>query len=418
MNTVVPSGPHRFFTWMTAIFAGLVSVAALHEDAFTLAALPFAILPLLWHFRTALADQGRLWIVHAMMLQYLLLYAVNMAVFPTLSPDYPREDGEGELVRAVISGLLLLAVPILARETKRWTYILGGGIVACTVVLATFYLFGVDEQVCRVKAFNRNPLYPPIWMTAIALALFGRLLAGRRRDLAFLYLLVFLCVLSASAFGGARTILLIQLIMFPMAAVLLGGSGRWRHLLGIGAAIVAGLGAALLLDMATGCDFGSRMGQLVEIAQTADLSRSSQAELGRFETWKHAISVMPEYWLHGRGFENERYIVIEEFGSSIHHLHNLYLSWLMGGGLSALISGLVFLFGPPLYLLWRYGLRAAWPVIAIVAVIALNGMTTVLFYRGIIVATYMVTFTALFAMTVSDGRAKEGKADGRRTEQP
>ncbi|QPH52267.1 O-antigen ligase family protein [Pontivivens ytuae] len=409
MTTSADAGSKPFLFWTSAIFAALVSVSAIHEDAFTLAALPFAILPMLWYARTTIAAQRELWIVHAMVLQYLALYAINMAAFPTLSPDYPVKDGEGEFIRFLLSGLLLLSVPLLARETTRWPVILGWGVVTCFVVLAAFYIFGFGNQGCRVEAFNRNPLYPPIWMTAIVLALFGRWIAGARREIACLYGLVFICSLSAGAFSGARTILLIQMLMFPAAAFLLGGSDRWRHLVAIGATIAAGVTAALLLDAATGCNLGDRIGKLVEIAQTADLSQSGEAELGRFETWTQAIALMPEYWLQGRGFENERYIVIEEFGSSIHHLHNLYLSWLMGGGIAALLSGLVFLFGPPLVLLRRYGLRAAWPVIALVAVIGLNGMTTILFYRGFIVATYMVTFTALLAMVVADGR--KGRTD-------
>jgi len=213
---------------------------------------------------------------------------------------------------------------------------------------------------CRIE--NQGGVFvAPLLFTVFTIMLFSKwqsLSAGAKR---MRQVLVTLSVVSATAYGGTRGIFAAQILSFSILGFLLFWFGRSqgsqrsrgsRDAASLILAIGMGVGVAGAFDTMTGCNFFRRAEAVTSLIKPEvsleDFQKTGSIAV-RVNSYEKALGAVAERPLFGHGIASE-----PGFDLTLHrHVHNIYLSWMIWGGVVSLISGIVFLLSASLALLQR-----------------------------------------------------------------
>lgn len=193
-------------------------------------------------------------------------------------------------------------------------------------------------------------------------------------------------------YGSARLVMLAWVFSAVVLAVWLSicaqADQRKRVILGAFLCIAAALGGIFLVDVFAGGRLAVRMAAFSQVELTYD---SISAQFLRLKIWSNALSIIADNPLTGIGQVNERLALQQEMEwSRWLSAHQTYLSYLIAGGIPALISGLV-LQSPVLAFLSRSKISTFFPAfLGLGVVVTMNCLTDSIFQSGVNVQVFMV----------------------------
>ena len=336
--------------------------------------------------------------------QFCVYFFINAAI-------YPVWEGPRMHYRAVgleSWGLSLLCVGVLAL----WLYTQNASnirraLITClpialtlSFLIATFFYFS-GAQGSRVPLFTPSPLIPPFWFLVFSVISFTWLSEMQRWERVW-RLALFLMAGFMAIYGGARLALL--------AWVLCGGvlttwfvlqaekQYRLQILLRICVIFAIFLAGIVLVDLLTG---GKMQGRMALFSQVELTYESVSSKFVRLRIWDGALSLISENVLFGIGQVNERIALQQEMGwEKWLRAHQTYLSYLVAGGVPALISGLMM--QSPVFAFIRADKRLMFfpTFLGLGVVVTLNCFTDSIFQSAVNVQVFMAT--TLFFLRASD----------------
>lgn len=263
------------------------------------------------------------------------------------------------------------------------------GLTLAFIVATVFYLR--EGQGVRVRFLSPSPLVPPFWYLVFTLASFAWFCEMSRAHKIWRILLIFMSGVMI-IYGGVRLVMLAWLFCSFLLVVWLYAQTppehRFRVLLGVALAIVVCVGGGFVADALSSKLLMRRMSVLSQVDFTYEAIRD---RFLRVQIWAGSLSIISEnVWL-GVGQVNERAALSAEMGwDRWLRAHQTYLSYLIAGGIPALISGLL-LQSPVLIFLKRQNLGALFPAfLGIGAVVTLNCLTDSIFQSAVSVQVFMV----------------------------
>jgi len=326
--------------------------------------------------------------------QFFVFFFINALIYPvwdTSKVSYRAIALESWGISLLCLIVLATWLSILKAEDLRRAIIkwLPVGLTISFCVASWIYFSG--SQGTRVKLFTPNPLGPPFWFLILAVASFGWFFEIGYRHRAW-RVAIFLMAGLMALYGGARLVM-IAWVLSGMVLVTWGylqSERRYRPWILSGAGFIGALaiGGILLLDFVSGGGFLSRMAWLIPADYSYDSLRSQNS---RVILWEGAWSVISDNVLLGIGQANERAAIEQEIGwGKWYRAHQAYLSYLVAGGIPALVSGLL-LQSPALIFLKRQNRGALLPAfLGIGVVVTLNCLTDSIFQSAVAVQAFMV----------------------------
>ena len=280
-----------------------------------------------------------------MFAQFCIFFFVNAAIYAVW--EHPKMHYRAialESWSASLFCLLVLALWLNICKAKDVKYaiiqFLPVGLTVSFIIASGVYFQG--SQGARVSLFTPNPLVPPFWFLVFAVASFGWFFEMSHRHKIWRAALFFMAGMMA-IYGGARLVMLAWglcgLILVIWGCVqsdrkyrlwILSGAGLFGTICVVGIVVV---------DFLSGGGFLGRMAQFSQV----DFSYESISALfPRVTIWTGALSVISDNMLIGIGQVNERLSIQQEIGwDRWFRAHQTYLSYLIAGGVPALISGLI-----------------------------------------------------------------------------
>lgn len=336
---------------------------------------------------------------HLALLQFALFFGLNALLFT------PWNEGSESLLLIALEpwGLTILYVFVLwyylgdGRDLgPHWRFWLPLGLLGSFAIMTSDFILDWGNSTGRTGALAPNSLTPPTWFLALTLVSFSQFASLSRAAKALRFLLFFLSAVMI-VYAGARFAGLAWII----SAIFLAGyliwlsppekrrrQGAWL-VLSLGAASVA----AVVLDQLAGGIMAGR------VRETLDgLGNPQSMTFYRLKLWSAALQVIPEHLPWGVGQINERAALSAKVADGhFFRAHQTYLSYLITGGLLALLSGLIFQ-AAPAFLLAKRLRRAMLPAAAgLIGVMALNGLTDSIFQIYVFVQAYFATTILLFS---------------------
>ena len=322
----------------------------------------------------------------------------------------------------------LLVVPFAGLVYSKFDQVNFGihvGIWGSISVLAIEYFYYGH---CRAAGFSSNPLIPPF----ILVPLFGYFTAKRLIDgrAGIVDLLTSIClVVAVSAFGGNRMAFYI-LILSHLLAILYTIYARdiFKSIL-IFCALSIGVVLSIFIDSYSGCNFWDRIqnqtgiissdvniladvgktmpGESVKSVETplvnpqessvpftededaivppplpteiVEMPQIEHSTLQRLVMWTNSVEHLKNFrfeWILGVGRASEKQIANEFTNTSYSHVHNQYLSWILEGGITGIVSAFL-LFGALPFVAFR-----SFPVFIFMFAIASGFLTNSLMLSG------------------------------------
>lgn len=327
----------------------ILSMVIFGGDAAILVA-PTLVLFLIVHRDQLKWPSGRSLTLILLLAQYQLLHLIKVVFFEDKPEGIEAAPAAGpELWLWSLLALVLLApyLEMFQGQRKVFTFLVP------LVVLVGFTGLGIDyatSNLCRVESLNGGVFSTPLAMTSLTIAWLG-MVDFRNGWIKLLGAgMIVACLVSASAFAGVRGILLAQI---AVVVVLIGYSLVGRKIemaVLLLSALMLGLAIGVAVDIVSGCSFARRiqladastedsLRVLADAATTIDRSTSL-----RLQMWANAISLIKDAPLFGHGISFEP----NAAGQAHLHVHNIYLSWMIWGGIASLTSGMLFLLSPML----------------------------------------------------------------------
>lgn len=331
--------------------------------------------------------------------QFCIFFFVNALIYPVW--DHPKmhyraialESWSLSLVSLVFLALWLHTCKAddIKRAIMHWLPV---GLTVSFFIASGIYFFG--NQGSRVALFTPTPLVPPFWFLVFTAASFGWLFEMSRGHKVWRVALFFMAGMMA-VYGGARLVMLAWSVC-GIGLVIWGcmqSTKKYRLWVLSGAGVIGAicLAGVILVDLLTGGGFLGRMAQFSQVELSFE---SISAQFPRAIIWAGALSVISDNALIGIGQVNERLSIQQEIGwDRWFRAHQTYLSYLIAGGIPALISGLI-LQSPVLIFLKRTKRSALFPIfLGLGVVVTLNCFTDSIFQSAVSVQAFMVT-TLLF----------------------
>lgn len=331
--------------------------------------------------------------------QFCIFFFINAAIYPVW--DNPKVHYRAIALESWSISLFCLIVLALLLNMRKADDVKRGilqwlpvGLSVSFFVASWFYFLG--DQGSRVTLFTPSPLTPPFWFLVLATASFGWFFEMSQRHRAWRIAIFFMAGLMA-VYGGARLIMLawvlcgIVLVTWGCMQAerqsrvwILSGAGL------IGALCITGI---VFVDFLSG---GGFLGRMAIFSQVEFSYESISSQFLRAKIWLGALSIIADNGWLGVGQVNERAVISQEMGwDRWLRAHQTYLSYLIAGGIPALISGLI-MQSPVLIFLKRTKRSALFPVfLGLGVVVTLNCFTDSIFQSAVSVQVFMVT-TLLF----------------------
>lgn len=277
--------------------------------------------------------------------QFVIFFLLNAAIFDVL-------EGGRVHYRAValenwsltLVCLVLLAIWLqlsLAEDVKRvlirWLPV---GLTLSFLVATGVYFFG--NQGARIAVFATSPLGPPLWFLVLTMCSFAWFSEMNRTQKIWRLALLVMAGLMV-VYASARLVVIAWVITGMALAIWLYLRAEPHHkkqaLLKIILSTALAIGGVMLVNSLTVGSLGARMAVFTNVEFTYD---SISAKFVRLKIWDGALTIVRENLWFGIGQVNERFAIRQELeGERWLYAHQTYLSYLIAGGIPALISGLI-----------------------------------------------------------------------------
>lgn len=225
--------------------------------------------------------------------------------------------------------------------------------VALAFTVAAFQYFG--SGLCRVALYNANVFAAPLFASAFAVIRLICISEQQKSVDRLSYFLIFMSLILSSVFAGARSIYIAIVVVIFFLALVLFVQNRWKTAVKLSLTFIMALIASLIIESYTECNFFLRIGNVLGFLKNSstavyidglegiqDVATNESSMSLRLEMWQRALSLLEGNYTFGLGAHYEA-----EVSPGKHpHVHNMYLSWVIWGGVISLISGLVFLVAP------------------------------------------------------------------------
>ncbi len=331
--------------------------------------------------------------------QFYVFFFANAAFYPVWAgtPDHFRgvalESWSVGLLGLVVLGLWLKSKK--AADVKdaviRW---LPAGLTLSFLIATAVYIEG--SQGPRVHVFTPNALGPPFWFLVLTMASFVWFDEMTPAHRFWRFALFFMAGLMP-IYGGARLIMLAWVACGIAMVIWLyfqsASQNRLRVLMGAALMMLLCAGGVMAVEILSGGFLTERMMDFAGVEMTYE---SLSGKFARAEIWFNALSIISEHGVFGLGQVNERLALTQKIGwEHTFRAHQTYLSYLIAGGIPALISG-VLLQSPVLGFLRRTKASIFFPMfLGLGGVVTLNCFTDSIFQSAVSVQVFMVT-TLLF----------------------
>lgn len=331
--------------------------------------------------------------------QFYIFFFMNALIYPVW--DNPKMHYRAIVLESWSLGLFCLGLLGIwlnmakAEDVKRaiihW---LPYGLTVSFLIASGIYFFG--NQGLRVRLFTPNPLVPPFWFLVFVVASFAWFFEMNRGHKAWRIMLFFMAGMMV-VYGGTRLVMLAW-ILCGVVLIIWGyrqSSTSFRlqiifcgFLLGIFVSF-----GAMFLESA---GVSSLIHRMAVFSQVEFSLEGLSAQFPRFKIWMGVLSVIGENPLFGVGQVNERLAIQQELAwSPGFRAHQTYLSYLVAGGIPALISGII-MQSSALAFMKSAKRSALFPVfLGLGVVVTLNCTTDSIFQSAVSVQVFMVT-TLLF----------------------
>lgn len=210
------------------------------------------------------------------------------------------------------------------------------GVLTVSFFILSFVYVTFDG--CRQTSFGFLPFFPAITFIALVFPMIGY----KKND--FDYTLLFLLTMSvivSGAFTESRGIFIAQVVALGSVAVFFMVQRETARMWTIVLSMILGVSISFALDHFKGCSFVSRVTIISNSIEQIQEVEPQSAGL-RLKMWGNAIEMIKEKPLAGHGVGQDVQAAL-----GVHaHVHNMYLSWLVWGGIISLLSGLLFVLAP------------------------------------------------------------------------
>lgn len=327
-------------------------------------------------------------------LQFCMVFFLNALIYPVWegTPEHFRtvalESWGGSFICVIVLGLWLSIQKNtdLKRVLILW---FPAGLTATFLVATVIYFSG--SQGVRVRIFTPSELVPPFWFLVLTMTSFVWFFEMSRAHKFWRITLFFLAGVM-TIYGGARLVLLAWLIcgagLVLWAYYQSSPRDRMRVLLSAGLCAGVCAGGLLIVDLFLGGILLSRM--MVFIKVGFDYENINTYFL-RLQLWSGALSIFAENSLFGVGQVNERIALrLELDWERWLRAHQTYLSYLIAGGIPALLSG-VLMQSPVLAFVGSVRRVAFLPAfLGLGVVVTLNCLTDSIFQSAVNVQAFML----------------------------
>jgi len=336
--------------------------------------------------------------------QFCIFFLINAAVYPVW--DSPRMHYraialESWSVSLLCVGILALWLHIQkASDIKRALIVWLPIALTLSFLIATFF-YTSGTQGKRISLFTPNPLIPPFWFLVFSVLSFTWLSEMMRWERVW-RLGLFLMAGLMTVYGGARLVLLAWFLCGCALTVWLYMQAEKKKRLGlllrVGLVFSICLAGMVLVDFFAG---GKMLARMAIFSQVDFTYESISDKFLRLRIWTGALSIISENVLLGIGQVNERFSIQQEMGwDRWLRAHQTYLSYLMAGGILALISGLL-MQSPVLAFVSAAKRPTFFPAfLGLGVIITLNCLTDSIFQSAVSVQVFMVT--TLIVLRASD----------------
>lgn len=384
----MPLSSDRVQTFLNGAIALSLGLApTLHLVALQLATI-LILVSVLVQGRSNFSEQPKLLWLHVLLGQFALYFMLNAVLYPSLEGNmrhFQRVALESWSITLVGLGLMWLFVNKnrdFINSIQRWVPL---GLVLSFAIMSYFF-FGPQGH--RAQAFSTNTLVPPIWFLVLTLICFCDFYEMPKPAQIFRGALLILAGIM-TLYSGGRAILAIWLICTACLGAFLivtrpNTHRPLRDLTYLLLGLLALIGLLYIADAAMGGTLDMRIRYTLSHLNKDGLSSTA---FFRLELWAAARDIIASYWPMGAGQVNERLLIHEIVERDWwFRAHQTYMSYLIAGGILALISGLLFQAAA----LW-FCTRALFPAaLGLFAVPALSGLTDSIFQSFFSVQLYML----------------------------
>ena len=282
---------------------------------------------------------------YAVFAQFFVFFLINAAFYPVW--ESVREDYKSVALESWSLSLLCLVAlacwlclqkPMEIKQALiEWLPV---GLMLSFLIATVVYFTG--SQGWRVELFTPNPLVPPFWFLVLTMCSFAWFFEMDRRNQLLRLILFFLAGVMV-VYGSARLVMLAWFLCGVFLTIWFYAQTRQEHrlriLLGMALSVIACAAAVMFVDSLSG---GLLMRRMIVLFQMSYTYENVAAQFARPRIWVAAISIFSENPLMGVGQVNERIALQQKLDWELwYHAHQTYLSYLIAGGIPALISGLL-----------------------------------------------------------------------------
>ena len=331
--------------------------------------------------------------------QFCIFFFINAAIYPVW--EGPRMHYRAVALETWSVSLFCVLVLAFWLHTQRASDIKRALIIWLPIALTLSFLIATiiyisGTQGSRVPLFTPNPLIPPFWFLVLSMASFSLFFEMTRWGKITRFGL-FLMAGMMAVYGSARLVMLAWGLCGCVLAIWFYIQAERKHrprvLLGIGLSLAVSLIVIVVGDTLAGGLLITRMTSFSQVDFTYD---SLSREFLRLQIWTGALSVISDNAWLGIGQVNERIAIQQDIGwERWFRAHQTYLSFLIAGGIPALISGL--LMQSPVLAFFSAAKRSTlFPAfLGLGVVVTMNCFTDSIFQSGVSVQVFMLT-TLLF----------------------
>lgn len=336
--------------------------------------------------------------------QFYIFFFLNALIYPVWS-----DAGEHARAAALESwsiGLFALFVVAFWIEMQnpddlKWGIVnwLPAGLILSFGIATIMYVLAGKWS--RIAIFTPNPLIPPFWFLVLTITSFSWFCEMQYKQ-KLLRVVIFFMAGVMAVYGGARLTILawvlcgvILLIWFYIQAE----KGEKNRFL-FGAVFIATIciGGVLMVDYFVG---GLLMYRLEGSFQISLSYESLILQFPRLKIWSGAMPIVLDNFWSGIGGANERFAINRELDWELwYRAHQTYLSYIISGGIIALISGLIMQSSVVIFILRKRCSKFFPAFLGLGVVITLNCLTDSVFQSGVSVHAFMI-ITLIFSR-VSD----------------
>lgn len=208
------------------------------------------------------------------------------------------------------------------------------------------------EDTGRILNLNPDPFLSPLYFSIFTIMLFDNKYLKSDFQRYTRCALIVASIILSSAYTGTRGILIAQLFSYTALACIFWAfvKSRRKFSLQILVSIAAGLVLGFCIDLYAGGGFSQRFLNLFDafqpLAESAESLDSSIA--ARSQLYKSGIEHVTKRPLFGYSIAYEPFLA-----APFAHMHNMYISWCLWGGVLSLFAGMIFLLSPAIGLFLR-----------------------------------------------------------------